>query len=145
MARGAIVASRLATCQCGDVRITVEGEPSIISMCHCLLCQKRTGSTYSVHAYFPKDRVDIGGVTKAYSRSSDSGRTIEFHFCPNCGSTMFWGHPANASYVGIPVGVFADPAFPPPDVSIFMPHKHPWVVVPEGVPGYAAHSGRQLP
>jgi hypothetical protein len=51
----------------------------------------------------------------------------------------------NADFIGIPVGVFADPAFPPPDVSIFMPHKHPWVVVPDGMPEYEAHSGRSLP
>jgi hypothetical protein len=122
--------SRLATCACADVRISVEGEPNIVSMCHCLLCQKRTGSIYSVHAYFSKNKVTIEGLTKGYRRSSDSGRIIEFHFCPNCGSTMFWDLPMNADFIGIPVGVFADPAFPPPDVSIFMPHKHPWVVVP---------------
>jgi hypothetical protein len=137
--------SRLATCACADVRISVEGEPNIVSMCHCLLCQKRTGSTYSVHAYFSKNKVTIEGLTKGYRRSSDSGRIIEFHFYPNCGSTMFWDLPMNADFIGIPVGVFADPAFPPPDVSIFMPHKHPWVVVPDGVPVYEAHSGRSLP
>ena len=113
-------------------------------MCHCLQCQKRTGSTYSVHAYFSKEGVQVDGVTKAYRRSADLGRFIEFHFCPNCGSTMFWGHPTYTDFIGIPVGVFADPTFPQPDVSIFMPHKHPWVIVPDAVPGYEAHSGRTL-
>ena len=57
---------------------------------------------------------------------------------------MFWDLPANTDFIGIPVGVFADPTFPLPDVSIFMPHKHPWVIVPDGVPGFEASSGRSL-
>jgi hypothetical protein len=55
---------------------------------------------------------------------------------------MFWGHPLNVDQIGIPVGAFADPSLPPPEVSIFMPYKHPWVVVPEGVPTYQGHSPR---
>ena len=58
---------------------------------------------------------------------------------------MFWPLPANKDFIGIPVGVFAEPEFRPPDVSIFMPHKHSWVVIPEDVPIYEAHSGRSLP
>ena len=60
----------------------------------------------------------------------------------DCGSTMFWGHPLRVDQIGIPVGAFADPSFPMPEVSIFMPYKHPWVVVPEGVPTYEGHSPR---
>ena len=136
------MASRLATCACGAIRMTVEGEPHVVSMCHCQVCQRRTGSTYSVHAYFSRCNVKIEGSPKSYSRSANSGRNIESHFCPDCGSTMFWGHPLQAEQIGIPVGLFADPSFPPPDVSIFMPHKHPWVVVPQGIPGYEGHSPR---
>ena len=136
------MASRLATCACGAIRMTVEGEPHVVSMCHCQVCQRRTGSTYSVHAYFSRCNVKIEGSPKSYSRSADSGRNIESHFCPDCGSTMFWGHPLQAEQIGIPVGLFADPSFPPQDVSIFMPHKHPWVVVPRGIPGYEGHSPR---
>jgi hypothetical protein len=55
---------------------------------------------------------------------------------------MFWGHPLQADQIGIPVGLFVDPSFPPPEVSIFMPHKHPWVIVPEGIPRYEGHSPR---
>jgi hypothetical protein len=42
--------------------------------------------------------------------------------------------------VGIPVGVFADPTFPLPTTSIFVPQKHPWVVIPDGVPQDEGHS-----
>ncbi len=136
------MASRLATCACGAIRLSVEGDPHVVSMCHCQVCQRRTGSTYSVHAYFSRSRVKMEGSPKPYIRTAESGRAIESHFCPNCGSTMFWGHPLQADQIGIPVGAFADPSFPLPDVSIFMPYKYPWVVVPEGVPTYEGHSPR---
>jgi hypothetical protein len=118
------------------IRLNVEGDPHVISMCHCQVCQRRTGSTYSVHAYFSRSCVKIGGSPKAYSRTAESGRAIGFYFCPESGSTMFWEHPLDASQIGIPVGAFADPSFPLPEVSIFMPHKHPWVVAPNGVLTY---------
>ncbi|MEO8924924.1 MAG: GFA family protein [Caldimonas sp.] len=101
-------------------------------MCHCLLCQKRTGSTYSVHAYFPTEKVRVEGTTKVYARKGDSGAYVYFHFCPECGSTIYWEVEASPGKTGVPIGVFADPTFPPPNVSIFVPHKHPWVSVPEG-------------
>jgi hypothetical protein len=72
------------------------------------------------------------------------GTNHRIPFYPNCGSTMFWDPPSYSDFIGIPVGVFADLGFPQPDVSIFMPHKHPWVAVPDRVPGYEAHSGRSL-
>jgi len=133
---------RLATCACGAIRLNVEGDPHVVSMCHCQVCQRRTGSTYSVHAYFSRRCVKIEGSPKTYSRTAESGRAIESYFCPDCGSTMFWGHPLDASQIGIPVGAFADPSFPLPEVSIFMPYKHPWIVVPDGVPTYEGHSPR---
>ena len=134
--------SRKGACACGSIQIYADGEPLTISMCHCLLCQKRTGSTYSVHAYFPNERVSVEGVTRLYSRTSDSGRRVNFHFCPDCGATMYWTLEAKADRTGIPVGVFADPGFPPPQVAIFVPHRHPWVTIPDGVPQHEAHSAQ---
>jgi len=127
------MAMHSGTCSCGRIAITAGEEPQTVSMCHCLLCQKRTGSTYSVHAYFATENVTVEGTTKVHARKGDSGAYVYFHFCPDCGSTMYWEVEASPGKTGIPVGVFADPAFPPPSVSIFVPHKHPWVSVPEGI------------
>jgi hypothetical protein len=130
---------RTGSCACGQVVITAGAAPQIVSMCHCLLCQKRTGSTYSVHAYFPTESVAVEGTTKVYARKGDSGAYVYFHFCSECGSTMFWEVEATPGKTGIPVGVFADPMFPAPNVSIFTPHKHLWVSLPEGIPQNEGH------
>lgn len=132
--------SRNGACSCGGVRIEVEGEPFTISMCHCLLCQRRTGSTYSVHAYFPTEVVKVFGSTRIYSRTGDSGGEVNFHFCGDCGATAFWRLGSKPDRTGVPVGMFADPTFPPPRVAIFVPSKHPWVAIPDGIPQHNAHS-----
>ena len=33
----------------------------------------------------------------------------------------------------MPVGVFADPSFPPPTVSVYDSRRHPWIALPPGV------------
>ena len=128
------MATRPGACACGGVRITAEGEPTRVAMCRCGQCQKRTGSTYSVHAYFPEGRVGVEGATERFARSSDSGRRVEFPFCPGCGSTVSWRLELRPNLIGIPAGVFPDPSFPPPEVAVFAPRKHPWVAAPAGVP-----------
>jgi len=39
--------TRRAACNCGQLSLTIEGEPVRISMCHCLECQRRTGAVIS--------------------------------------------------------------------------------------------------
>ncbi len=66
-------ATRTATCSCGQVSVTCMGEPAKVSLCHCLACQKRTGSTYGIAAFFAAAAVAASGETQAYTRASDSG------------------------------------------------------------------------
>lgn len=131
---------RTASCACGAVQIKARGAPATVSMCHCLQCQKRTGSTYSVHAYFTRAAVTVTGARNAHTRTGDTGCHITFRFCPTCASTTDWDVEAMPDAIGVPVGLFADPTFPAPNVAIFVPHKHPWVSVHEAVPQTSGHS-----
>lgn len=137
---GTFMTSRFASCACGSVNLAVRGEPMVVSMCHCTQCQRRTGSTYSVHGYFQREQVEVSGTTRSFCRSSDSGRKIDFHFCTNCGSTAYWYLEPFPDRIGIPVGLFADPKFPPPQVSVFMPYRHPWVGIPDSASRFEGHS-----
>jgi hypothetical protein len=123
--------TREAACSCGQLRLTVEGEPIRISMCHCLACQRRTGSTFGIQARFTSDQVRVVGRYSDYARTSDEeDRTVHvFHFCSDCGATVFYTEPTVPDVVAVPVGAFADPAFPPPTRSIYESRKHPWLVV----------------
>jgi hypothetical protein len=103
----------------------------MVSLCHCLACQKRTGSTYGIGAFFARTEVEPTGRATAYTRTSDSGHEVTFHFCPDCGSTVYWTPHRKPEIVGVAVGAFADPAFPAPTQAVFGEHRHRWVVAPK--------------
>lgn len=118
--------SRIARCCCGSLRAEATGEPPI-ALCHCTECQRRTGSAFGVVAFFPKEQVRIEGPSKVYVRGSGSGRKVEFHFCPDCGTSVFWHAEFRPDHVGIAVGAFADPLMPRPATSVWEATRHPWV------------------
>jgi hypothetical protein len=124
------VSTRTATCSCGRLRVTVEGDPVRISMCHCLACQRRTGSVFAVQARWEADRVRIEGDRREYERISDDGESRTFSFCPECGATVFYTTESSPDLVAVPVGALADPEFPPPTVQVYEPRRHPWVALP---------------
>jgi hypothetical protein len=117
-------------CSCGQLRLSAAGDPIRISVCHCLACQRRTGSVFGVQARFPADLVRVEGRFSEFTRISDQGEKRTFRFCPECGATVWFMTSAAPDVIGVPVGAFADPAFPAPTVSVFESRRHAWVDVP---------------
>ena len=123
------MATRTATCSCRKLRVTCAGDPIKISMCHCLECQRRTGSTYGIAAFFARKDVEANGDFRTYRRGSDSGFAVNLHFCPDCGSTVFWEPERRPDAIAIAVGSFADPTFPAPSQSVYNELRLPLGVV----------------
>ena len=121
--------TRLATCSCGQLSANCDGEPVRISVCHCLACQKRTGSAFGAQARWPVAQVAIAGRAMRYVRTADSGNTITFHFCPDCGSTVYYQLDTVPDVVAVAIGAFADPDFPAPKFSVYEKRKHAWTSV----------------
>jgi len=124
---------RTAACSCGQLKAHCEGEPVRISMCHCLECQKRTGSVFSVQARWPADRVTLEGRASEYVRVGDSGGRGTLRFCPTCGTTVYWTADGLPGFVSVAVGAFADPSFSPPRVSVYNGRRHAWVTLPDSI------------
>jgi hypothetical protein len=118
---------RMASCCCGNLRVVCSAEPANVSLCHCLSCQKRTGSTYGVAAFFPNEDVSVTGRSSVYMRQGESGFSVTFHFCPGCGSTVFWKPQRAPELTAVAVGAFADPTFPKPANAVHLESRHPWV------------------
>jgi hypothetical protein len=123
---------RIASCSCGQLQASVDAEPIRISICHCLACQRRTGSVFGEQARFPREKVTISGASTVYVRVGDEGTKITFHFCATCGSTVYYEAEDLAESLAIPVGAFADPTFPTPNFSVYEARMHSWVVPPPG-------------
>jgi hypothetical protein len=122
--------TRHASCSCGQLTAEVEGDPVRVSICHCLACQRRTGSVFGEQARFPRENVTIAGVSTEYVRVGDEGTSARFHFCPHCGATVYYELGGLEAFIAIPVGAFADPGFPTPTVSVYEDRMHRWVMPP---------------
>ncbi len=127
--------SREATCHCGQLRLEVTGDPFAVSICNCLACQRRTGSAFGIQAGFKAGQVQVTGDFSDFARISDEADRKEhvFHFCPACGSQVFYTEPSEPDLVVVSVGSFADPTFPPPTESGYDTRRHPWVHLPDSI------------
>jgi hypothetical protein len=129
------MATRQATCHCGQLRLEAEGEPLGVSICNCLACQRRSGSAFGMQAGFKAEQIEVTGRYSDYARISDEADRKEhvFHFCPECGSQVFYTEPDEPDLIVVSVGSFADPSFPPPTESGYDSRRHPWVELPESI------------
>jgi hypothetical protein len=126
---------RHAACHCGQLRLEVTGEPFAVSICNCLACQRRTGSAFGMQAGYRPEQVQVVGSYKDYSRISDEADRKEhvFHFCPECGSQVFYTEPTEPDLIVVSVGAFADPSFPPPTESGYDSRRHSWIRLPDTI------------
>ena len=126
--------TRRAACSCGQLCLTIEGEPSRISLCHCLACQRRTGAVISNQARFRREQVTFAGKSAEWMRTAESGNAMTFHFCPTCGSTVFWENDGFPGHITVAIGNFADPNFPAPTIAVWEQSRHPWFSLPPDTP-----------
>ena len=119
-----------ASRRCGQLRAVAEGDPVRVSICHCLACQKRTGSVFSAQARWPKACVTIEGESRQWTRTADSGQQTTYNFCPECGSTVHYSGGNFPDVVAIPLGALDDPYIvDSPDYSVWECRKHDWFEV----------------
>lgn len=128
--------SRTASCTCGQLSIEVEGDPLVVGACHCLACQRRTGSVFAALAAFPGP-YKVTGTATEYVRAGDQGARFRFRFCPVCGTNVYQTEEGVEDSLGVAIGAFADPGFPPPQVSVYDSRRHPWVHMPPGTQAFA--------
>ncbi|WP_116236569.1 GFA family protein [Parasphingopyxis lamellibrachiae] len=120
---------RNAECRCGRLSARCEGDPIRISVCHCFACQQRSGSPFGAQARFLADKVKVKGESAVWERTTDAGNTVSYHFCPTCGSTVWYLGGPIPDAIAIPVGLFVESDFPAPRFSVWEARKYPWVEI----------------
>src|SRR5262249_35901587 len=118
---------RTATCSCRQLQLRCIDAPASVSLCHCLECQRRTGSLFGVAAWYRPDQVATSGTSLTYIRAGESGQDVAFRFCPQCGSTVFWNAKRRPDMIAVAAGAFADPTFPRPKREFYTNRRHPWL------------------
>ena len=122
-------------CLCGTVRYASEAEPAMVVVCHCITCQKTSGSAFSLNLLMPTGSVTITGESLATyeDHSGASGKPFYRTFCSRCGSPIRSSGEAYPGVDIIKVGTLDDASWVKPTAHIWCAEKQPWVVIEEGV------------
>jgi hypothetical protein len=120
------------SCACGAVRYEATREPRRVSVCHCKDCQRRTGSTFGLACYFPRESVRLlSGTTKTFERTSDAARRVRLQFCETCGTTVLWHAEVVPDLVGVAAGTLDDTGWLAPKLHVWARSAQGWLRFPE--------------
>jgi hypothetical protein len=121
-----------ASCACGSLEVAVTGKAEMHGVCQCDNCKRRTGSAFGISAYFRKANFSIakGSSTIYKVHQVLEGVDQERHFCPLCGSTVFWFSSAEPELVGVAGGCLHSPGIGAPRYSTSHRNREEWVVLP---------------
>jgi hypothetical protein len=126
-------------CACGAVRYRLTSEPLFVHCCHCLNCQRQTGSAFVINLLIETDRVELlSGEPHAIDVPRDDGSTQTIFRCPDCEVAVYseYAHPG---FRFVRAGTLEDPSQVEPDVHIYTRSKVSWVTLPESAPAFEAY------
>jgi len=123
-------------CACGTVRYRLSSEPLFVHCCHCLNCQRQTGSAFVINLLIEAERVEIlAGAPRPVDAPRDDGSVQRIFRCPDCQVALFseYGRPEVWFVRG---GTLDDPKGVTPNVHIYTRSKVDWVTLPDAVPAF---------
>jgi hypothetical protein len=123
-------------CSCGSVRYRLTSAPLFIHCCHCLNCQRQTGSAFVINLLIETDRVELlAGEPQPVDVPRDDGSMQQVYRCPSCDVAVYsqYGSP---DFRFVRAGTLDEPRGVTPDVHIFTKSKVDWVVIPESTPAF---------
>src|SRR5580765_4326109 len=121
-------------CSCRAVRYRLTSEPLFTNCCHCLNCQRQTGSAFVINLLIETNRMELlAGDPQSVAVPRDDGSSQRIFRCPDCQVAVFseYGRP-EVRFVR--AGTLDDPSTVSPDVHIFARSKLAWVTLPDTVP-----------
>jgi hypothetical protein len=123
-------------CACKSVRYRLEASPLFVHCCHCLNCQRQTGSAFVINVMIEAAQVKLlRGEPVAVEVPRDDGSTQRILRCPQC-QVALWSFYTRREIAFVRAGTLDVPAAVEPDVHIFTRSKLPWVMLPPGVPAF---------
>jgi hypothetical protein len=131
--------AREGGCACGAVRYRLTSDPLFTHCCHCLNCQRQTGSAFVINLLIEADRVELlAGAPQPVDVPRDDGRQQRIYRCPICQVAVYsdYGRPEVLFVRG---GTLDQPSAATPDVHIFTKSKLSWVTLPDSVPAFEVY------
>lgn len=125
-------------CLCGAVRYESAGTQVIGGHCHCIDCQKSSGTGHSSHMGVPAEAVSISGETTKFDAPTDAGSTVSRHFCPTCGSPVFSTNSSMPDLLFLRASCLDDLEAFQPGVVVYTKSRPSWDHVGQGLPAFDA-------
>jgi len=130
-------------CACGEVRYRLTSSPLFVNCCHCLNCQRQTGSAFVINALIETDRVELlSGEPDAVDVERSGGKKQRIWRCPTCEVALYSEY-TSPHVRFVRAGTLDDPAAVAPDAHIFTRSKLPWVRLPEDTPAFEVYYDMQ--
>jgi hypothetical protein len=135
----AVNVERQGGCACGAVRYELASDPLFVHCCHCLNCQRQTGSAFVINLLIEADRVEVlAGEPQPVDVPRDDGTAQRVFRCPTCRVAVYSEY-GRADILFVRAGTLDDPSTVEPDVHIFTRSKLPWVALPESAPAFEVY------
>lgn len=126
-------------CACKSVRYRLTASPMFVHCCHCLNCQRQTGSAFVINILIESDRVELlRGQPVPVEVPRDDGSKQRILRCPEC-QIAVWSHYTRPQVAFVRAGTLDAPSSVTPDVHIYTRSKVPWVVLPPSVPAFEVY------
>jgi hypothetical protein len=123
-------------CACGEVRYRLTSDPLFVHCCHCLNCQRQTGSAFVINVLIETNRVElVAGEPQPVPVPRSGGKKQKIWRCASCQVAVFSQY-TRRQIRFVRAGTLDDPASVSPDVHIFTRSKLPWVTLPDSVPAF---------
>ena len=124
------------SCMCGAVNYEIRRKPLLTVNCHCSICRKGNGSSFSTYASVLQSSFSlIKGDDKIQSFAL--GEKGEKNFCGVCGSPIFNRNEKYPGFYMVHYGSLNEPHDVEPAANVFFDNKLPWVCSIEQLQNYA--------
>jgi hypothetical protein len=126
-------------CACGAVRYRLTSDPLFTHCCHCLNCQRQTGSAFVINLLIEADRVELlADAPHAVEVPRDDGSKQLIFRCPTCQVAVFSQY-GRREVLFVRAGTLDQPSGVTPDVHIFTKSKLPWITLPDSAPAFEVY------
>ena len=125
---------RQGGCLCGQVRYEISGDPLAVIICHCVNCQKQSGSTFSFNLIGQSDQISLQGNVSTYEDTNDSGDPVNRNFCGNCGSPIYSEILTQGNLIALKIGTLDDTRDLEPQSQVWCISKQNWLSLNPDLP-----------
>jgi hypothetical protein len=130
-------------CACGEVRYRLRWPPLFVNCCHCLNCQRQTGSAFVINALIESGGVEsLGRQPERVPVPRSGAKRQQIYRCPVC-EIAVWSTYTRKNLLFVRAGTLDDPSVVEPDVHIFTRSKVPWLTLPETKPSFTSYYDTQ--